>query len=205
MCYDTGMNTRFYAVSRTQLGQLAACLKRDFPPNELISLGNLPSLYESGFYRCWALEADEPPLAAYAICAIQPDHGWVLLIYLAVDPALRDRGLGGAMMEHLKQQYSENAGIIVEAELPGAAKDAAELVLRNRRFAFYFSHGARVLLDEGYYLYGVDFSVLSIPMHPENQHIVLGDLMRSWYRAALPPQEMRNVRFSPNAELLKVE
>ncbi len=119
----------------------------------------------------------------------------VFLVYLAIDRAHRDRGLGGALFghasrisaQHLRQRGLEPLGMIWEVD-PPSAPWASDLDARARRVAFFERCGGS-LLPETYLQPPVD-GVAPIPMQlmyrpAEGTELptpeVIRDLIRSVY------------------------
>lgn len=77
----------------------------------------------------------------------------VFLVYLAVEPSCRGRGIGRELLERIWGEGAERlrraerppCGMVWEAEDPGAADDPAGRELRLRRIAYYRRCGGDVL------------------------------------------------------------
>jgi hypothetical protein len=73
----------------------------------------------------------------------------VFLVYLALDRARRNAGLGGTLLEYawqtsarrLEEQHSPPLGLVWEVDDPTAAVGQAEDLLREGRIAFFRRHG----------------------------------------------------------------
>ena len=83
---------------------------------------------------------------------------FVLLDYLGTLPGVRNRGLGGQLLDLLADYYREERGIFGEAESDEGGADA-DRELRRRRLGFYLRHGFRY---GGYdcALFGVHYQTL---------------------------------------------
>lgn len=166
-------------------------MRRDFPPSELKHLSSITAMQRRGCYDVLgAYESDR--LIAYALL-YRPTQGRILLLdYLAVLPAYRNRGNGRALMALLRSYYAAAADVLmIECERPKAAPDEQEARLRIR---FYEGAGA-VLTNVRIWLFDVEYSILVFPcgVMPEGED--WAQRMLSIYRQMLP-QELyeRNVR-----------
>jgi GNAT superfamily N-acetyltransferase len=87
----------------------------------------------------------------------------VFLVYLAIDRAHRDAGLGGALLEYAwdisrsreRESNLEPLGMVWEVEAPQLTGDPAETMLRERRISFFRRQGG-VLLPKRYIQPAVD-------------------------------------------------
>jgi GNAT superfamily N-acetyltransferase len=79
--------------------------------------------------------------------------GWIFLRYFVVDEQRRGQGLGGILWDLLTARLAE-AGfslLVFDVEDPDEpGTDSGEVVIRNRRIAFYQRHDARLLPVQGY-------------------------------------------------------
>ena len=129
-------------LSPQQLAQLYRQeLTSAFPPEELKPLRSMLSLMEQGRYQALGLY-DGEDLVAYALIWLEPGCPFALLDYLGTMAGLRDRGLGGRMLDLLAEHYAHFRGIFGEAEAPENGDPAGE-PLRRRRLAFYQRNGFR--------------------------------------------------------------
>ena len=127
-------------LSRPQWHQLyQTAMVRDFPASELKSVSMLEQLEDKGWYTFLGFYQEESPetLLAYALL-IQTGPGAVLLDYFAVSPALRGGGIGGQVLELLKQWAFQKAPMLLaEVEDPDFAFEEGDRSIRNRRIGFY--------------------------------------------------------------------
>ncbi len=129
-------------------------LHEAFPPSELKPFAAMEALYRRGVYRPVGAY-DEEELIGYVLLWDAPGGKYVLVDYLGVTAARRNRGLGGRILQMVGEQYSGYDGIIVESEAPeGGPADA----LRRRRMDFYRRAGF-VFLDYDCALFGVHYAV----------------------------------------------
>lgn len=166
---------------------------RDFPRNELKPLEMLESLTAQGINSVWAVErAGE--LVAYYVLARLPGCSAVLLDYFAVEPRLRSRGVGAAVLRNLAARLGPEECLLIESELPAAGTTEEERHTRERRLDFYRRCGA---VDTGVRtrLFGVDYVLLCLgapPEAPEEAYCAL-------YRSMVPEHRLRgNLALLPN-------
>ena len=132
-------------------------MTRDFPPQELKPLKAMAELMAQGRYQALGLYEGEK-LLGYALVWREPGVPFVLLDYLGTLPGVRNRGLGGQLLDLLADYYREERGIFGEAESDEGGADA-DRELRRRRLGFYLRHGFRY---GGYdcALFGVHYQTL---------------------------------------------
>ena len=122
--------------------QLRAVYENDlteaFPAAELKPLRNIWALWEAGRYEPWCLFDGEAVLGVCFLWQVEP--GWALLDYLCVTAGRRNGGMGGLLLEKLRQ-IRPDCVILGEVEAPEAAPDPA---MARRRLGFYRRNHARV-------------------------------------------------------------
>ena len=166
-----------------QLSQLyEAQLREDFPPSELKPLKAMLELMEAGRYQALGLW-EEDQLLGYALMWREPGVPFALLDYLGTLPGVRNRGLGGQMLDLLADYYREERGIFGEAESDEGG-DPADRDLRRRRLGFYLRNGFRY---GGYdcALFGVHYQALirgRADVSPEE----LLEVHQRFYRSRFP-------------------
>lgn len=155
-------------------------ISRDFVPNELRPWGNMRALALRGAYRAFAYR-EKGAVLAYGIFAHCP--GAALLDYLAVDPALRGRGLGTRFFQALQGgcQAAWRAFFLIEAESLESAQTPAEKEVRRRRIQFYTRCGCR---ETGIFsfLFGVEYQILLFPLEGEPGREQARAALESLYR-----------------------
>ena len=128
-------------------GRLAQILIDSFPANERDSPDQVIANIEQGRRRCM-LAHDREVLVGFAVLLDLPAVDVVLLEYMAVAAEVRDRGIGGRLMDavlaELAREHPSRAGLLLEVESPDGRPDD-DRPQRERRIAFYERHGARVL------------------------------------------------------------
>jgi GNAT superfamily N-acetyltransferase len=111
-------------------------MKKDFPSDELKPLSAMLKLFDSGKYFSLGLY-DGDILCGYAYFCESEDKKAVLLDYYAIRKELRSKGYGSLFLNKIKEECKEYNSILIEAEKPEFAKDAADKSIRNRRVSFY--------------------------------------------------------------------
>ena len=167
-------------------------MRRDFPESELKPLESILALRGRGEYDALAAY-DDGMFVAYAMIYRPKDGRTLLLDYLAVEPDMRGRGAGQALLTALRAHYAGQADcLMIECERPKAAPDEAQA---RRRIRFYQHAGAQ-MTNVRVWLFEVEYSILVLPCGE-------GDIAgQDWagqilglYRQMLTPQAYaRNVR-----------
>ena len=130
-------------------------MRRDFPAGELKPLSMILTSEAEGTAHTWGV-FDGDTLAAYLLM-VRPEGCRVSqLDYFAVVPAYRAHGIGAQLLAQLPAQEGDAEAILIEAEMPEKAEDAAMAV---RRLGFYARCGAR---DTGFieHLFDAWFRIL---------------------------------------------
>ena len=130
-------------------------MRRDFPPTELKPLSMVLNSEAVGDSHTWGVY-DGETLVAYLLM-VRPRGATVSqLDYFAVVPAYRAHGIGAQLLAQLPAQEGGAEAILIEAEMPEKAGDAAMAV---RRLGFYARCGAR---DSGFteHLFDAWFRIL---------------------------------------------
>lgn len=107
-----------------------------FPPHEQKPLAAILDLLEHDCYDVLGLY-DGHALLGYAAIVSRPELGYVLMDYLGVTAARRNRGLGAEVVRQVGERYHHRAGLLTEAECPDQSCSEAENALRLRRLGFY--------------------------------------------------------------------
>ena len=137
-------------------------MRRDFPAGELKPLSMILTSEAEGTAHTWGV-FDGDTLAAYLLM-VRPEGCRVSqLDYFAVAPAYRAHGIGAQLLAQLPAQEGDAEAILIEAEMPEKAEDAAMAV---RRLGFYARCGA---VDTGWteHLFDAWFRVLVLPAEGE--------------------------------------
>lgn len=144
------------------------CLKRDFPPEELMPWKWMEPLIEQGYQRSAGFY-DDNGLAAYAMFITGSDRpGAALLNYFAVQPERRGQGVGSRCLELMREALAgKGCRIIFEVEDPDTAPDREAAL---RRIDFYLRGGARAT-GVGSLLFGVEYRIMVLEAEEEPEPI----------------------------------
>lgn len=157
-------------------------ISRDFVPNELRPWGNMRALALRGAYRAFAYR-EKGAVLAYGIFAHCPGAA---LLDLAVDPALRGRGLGTRFFQALQGAARQLGApfFLIETESLESAQTPAEKEVRRRRIQFYTRCGCR---ETGLFsfLFGVEYQILLFPLEGEPGREQARAALESLYRLLL--------------------
>ena len=107
-------------------------------------------------HRTILIDAEDPRgrVLGFALAFHYPDLNATLLDFLVVDPAVRQRGVGGALYEAL-HEYLERLGssglyLEVRPDAPALEPDPARRRENRARLRFYERYGARVIAGTDY-------------------------------------------------------
>jgi len=166
-------------------------MRRDFPPSELKSLDVILKMKAEGTYDVLGAYLDGM-LVAYALCYCPKEGRIILLDYLAVEPDMRNRGIGTMLLGELRTHYAEIADtILIECERPKTAPNEQEARARIR---FYTQADAQ-MTNVRIWLFEVEYSILILPCSDEVVARDWAQQMLSLYRQMLTPTLYeRNVR-----------
>jgi acetoin utilization deacetylase AcuC-like enzyme/GNAT superfamily N-acetyltransferase len=107
-------------------------------------------------HRTILITAENPRggVLAFALAFHYPDLNATLLDFIVVDPAVRQRGVGGALYEALREYLIrlESSGLYLEVrpDHPALEPDAARRRENRARIRFYERFGARVITGTTY-------------------------------------------------------
>jgi len=133
----------------------------DFPKEELKPLAILLKCQREGTMSPYGLyNGDE--LMAYAIMLFAKPGDACILDYLATVRQHRGSGAGSEMLQKLRSELPDCAGIIIEYEFTGDDVDPEEQSMRLRREHFYLKNGVRKTRID-LILFGVHFNVGFLP------------------------------------------
>ena len=163
-------------------------MRRDFPAGELKPLSMILASEAEGTAHTWGV-FDGQKLAAYLLM-VQPQGVAVSqLDYFAVVPEYRAQGIGAQLLAQLPQQEAAADAILIEAEMPEKAEDAA---MAKRRLGFYARCGAR---DTGYteHLFDAWFHILVMPCpgRPLLEDQLAVDALVSCYKRTISESQWR--------------
>lgn len=176
----------------------APCLKRDFPPDELMPWQWMEPLIRQGHQRSVGFY-DEQGLAAYAIFITNGDRPkTALLNYFAVEPDRRGRGVGSECLQLMRTALAgQDCRIIFEVEDPAAAPDRETERVRQRRIAFYQRGGARATGVDSL-LFGVEYHIMVLEAPEERESIddcQLARELEALYHIAVPDRPGQDFTF----------
>ena len=142
------------ALTRVYLDEM----RRDFPPGELKPLSMILNSEAAGNAHTWGVYEGET-LMAYLLMVRPEGCAASQLDYFAVLPQYRAGGLGAKLLAELPTHEGDAAAILIEAECPEKADDAA---MAARRLGFYARCGA---IDTGWTerLFDAWFRILVLP------------------------------------------
>ena len=129
-------------------------LARSFPAGERRDKAGQRALLADSAYQIDILRA--PSGGVQALMASWDFGGFVFFEHFAVDPACRNGGIGGQMLDALLARFDKPA--CLEAELP-------ETELAARRIGFYERHGFTVNADYPYFQPALTPGGSPIPLH----------------------------------------
>lgn len=132
-------------------------LKEAFPPSELKPLSAMEKMRAKGIYDPLCLFDDGGAPMGYMLLWKHPEGKYILMDYLCVPARLRGVGVGGRLIEMVRERYPADAVFIGESEAPTGDPAADEIILR--RLGFYRRSGA-VTLGYDTALFGVHFKTI---------------------------------------------
>lgn len=150
------------------------CLRRDFPPEELMPWRWMEPLIEQGYQRSAGF-FDEEGLAAYALFITAGERPrTALLNYFAVEPQRRGQGTGSLCLRLMREALAgEDCRIIFEVEDPDSAPDRETAL---RRIDFYLRSGARATGVRST-LFGVEYRIMVLEKEGESEPIGDNELL----------------------------
>ena len=126
--------------------RFAAIYEVSFPASERGDTAELLGDVERGRRLCYAAR-DGGALVGFAVVFELRGTSAAMLEYLAVDPATRNLGVGGRLLEHLRASAATDGGVdgvVLEVE-PAWEVEGEQRALRERRIGFYVRHGAELV------------------------------------------------------------
>lgn len=140
--------------SRETMKKLKALYERTFPRAEKKPFLLIKRLTKQGKMKIYSAE-ENGKFLGLAIMILHSDIA--LLDYLAIEENARNRGVGGQVIERLKETYGDRRLLL---EIEDTDKDIPEREMRLRRKKFYLSHGLSIMPYK-ICLFGVDMEVLT--------------------------------------------
>ena len=172
----------------------------DFPADELKPFAIIRDLTERGLYHCMGV-FEGGQMLCYAMLS-QPEPGtspYLLLDYFAVSQEMRGKGIGTAGMKLLASAFPDADTVIIEAEEPDCAENAADWQTRMRRFDFYRRCGC-LISEQRADVFGVLFRILQLPVR---RAYAPDELLRAYdriYRCMLPAYFDGNIFYRDGIE-----
>ena len=143
-------------VSVADFPGLYKLIEGDFPREERVPLGKLTRALKKGLIQACYLE-DGNERYAYLVYQILPEEGICHLLYLAVLPPYRGKGLGAAL---LARAMALPGSLFLEVDDPAAAEDSGARKTREGRIAFYRRCGLELIPGVTMRFYGVDMKLM---------------------------------------------
>ena len=162
------------ALTKVKLKEIYPFLRRDFPTVERPPRHIFYGRVKKGLWECTALRAEDGTIQAYAV-TVAGDVAVVL--YLAVNPAIRSQGIGGKMISLLKERYGD--GLLVEVEKVEETDNAFQQRQRQRRIDFDKRHGFEILPVE-YWLFGIGMHLMFCGENPPASGEIEGIMCRAY-------------------------
>ena len=129
-------------------------LRKAFPPTELKPLFAMEDLRRKGLYDPLAFYDEAGQILGYALLWKHSDGRYILIDYLCVPASRRNGGIGGQILQALRQHYPAETAFLAESEAPTG--DDVQDALIHRRLGFYQRNGG-VILGYDCALFGVHF------------------------------------------------
>lgn len=165
-----------------------------FPPEERKELSFMLEGKMASVYDVLVIETPEAPVAGLIISVRHGDY--IMLDYLAIQPALRGQGIGHAALPQIIawcRAHAPGKHIFFEIETP--TPDCENPVQRTRRLAFYRSCGFAETSIHAF-VYGTDMELLAPPEDvPYITREGYFDLMRATFPPEMLPQMEGNDPF----------
>lgn len=119
----------------TDCKKIEGIMKRQFPPEEYMSLDRLLVLQDIGDVEIWALYIDTELIG---MTALRIQSNMAYLFFLALDDIYQGKGYGKEAVRKISNLYSDRA-VTVDFEL--VDENAANNEQRTRRRSFYLKCG----------------------------------------------------------------
>ena len=159
-------------------------MQSSFPAAELKPYKMMKDMLKAGLMSGYGGFIDNR-MAAYAYFI--GNDATILLDYFAVLPAFRAGGVGSQFLTGLQSRFSNSDYILFEVETPPSDDPA---LTENRRIAFYRRLGVRLTPIKSFF-FGVDFTVLYLPLKREAEPDEICRRLKNIYLAFLSPEAYR--------------
>lgn len=181
-------------VKKEELDQLYTTrMEEDFPSAERPSLPAMQRHLREDLQEIWIMADQDGEEVAYAACA--QARGIVLVTLLAVFAEHRGGGHGTTLLELLQAHYAAERAVLLEVEDPQEAADEEDLLIRQRRIAFYERNGYRMLSGIDHVSFGIRLLLMALPLEDsfENIRRTAVEDVREVYHIILPPERWERV------------
>ena len=132
-------------------------LREAFPPSELKPLAAMEDLRRRGVYDPLGYFGDTGELLGYALLWKHRDGRYLLVDYVCVPAGKRNGGIGGRLIQAVRDRYPQGTVFLGETEAPTGDPERDGMILR--RLGFYARNGAKTL-DYDTALFGVHFKTI---------------------------------------------
>lgn len=182
---------------------VVAIYEEAFPAVERMDSHELVASVQAGERECYVAERDGVVLG-FAITLRLQRPSLTYLDYLAADQHTRSGGVGGVLVDHLREAGrtgpTPSNGVLLEIEPLDEATGPEDRGMRMRRIAFYEKHGGSVLDCpdwRGWTEYGkgqpVRYSLIWLPSdrgRPLPQGATLRDMLTRLYTTKYPDKAL---------------
>ncbi len=153
---------RFETISCKQLKKVYQRIQQDFPINEYAPYSKMYEYIRDGLIEGILFFEGSQPIA-YVFCQFGQQHQTVLCSLFAVFSEYRGQGFGTKILSQLIYHYREYQAIYLEVELPQAAADQKDYLIRQKRISFYQRCGFQLINSiESYRLWNVDYCIMAV-------------------------------------------
>jgi len=132
-------------------------LKEAFPPSELKPLAAMEQMRTRGVYDPLVLADSDGNLLGYILLWKHEDGRFILIDYLCVPAGQRNGGIGGKLLQAVREYYPADTVLLGESEAPTGDPAKDEMILR--RLGFYARSGAQTLHYDNA-LFGVHYKTI---------------------------------------------
>ncbi|MBU1536909.1 GNAT family N-acetyltransferase, partial [Myxococcota bacterium] len=157
-------------VNRELIKKVGGLLQFHFPDIPLQEVNSLGERLTNPFLKrfdtiLYVAEKGRHQLAGFAILMIEPEIGFAFLDFISTGRALKNRGIGGALYEAIRQETIKRklTGIFYEClpDDPAMCPSPEECATNARRLRFYEKYGARPVINTLY----------ELPLTPDDPYV----------------------------------
>lgn len=137
-----------------ELDYIHSLYSRAFPLEERKPFQTILDLRSRGICDIWIIELEGERCGMATVCAVEDI---ALLDYFAIEDAFRGKGLGGAALDWLTEEYRSGSFFVEIERLDEKAENNAQRMARKR---FYLQHG---FVESGLFarMFGVGMEIMS--------------------------------------------